>query len=188
MSKKGNYVSRKEAKKMREEMPGIIENVRKDFREKHSYSFSTSIVGSAKRNMIIQFGNSKYDTDYQLVFSSKKHCSKIDASIKKEILDLFRKYIPQDWGIQNSKSVITIIKIENKKEIHSFDIAVIRTKNEESEKSFFDKNDNKYKWNQIGKLSQAYINFKNDYETIGEIVKEKYLVKRQKTPWWHKWW
>lgn len=179
MSKEGKYVPKRKAQEMRKEMPGLFRKVLIDFKEEKGLSFTIRIVGSSKRNMIVKFGDSKYDTDYQLELQPPKKCTDVSPDIRATIFELLRRHKPSEWNIENSTSVITLHKRVNGVDVHSFDIAVLKGEDNNSSKSAMNKITNQYSWEKIGKLNKAYVDFREDYATIGKLTKEIYLEKRQ---------
>lgn len=182
MSKNAEYVSKADAKRKREGIMPLLTEASNKLRKSKGLPFSRWIVGSARRNMIIQFGNSLYDTDIELVLSGKEERVKeAPASIKKDIYDILKPLVEaKKWKIEMSTSVITVRKFEDGKETHSFDLAVARRlKNMPAEKSV-GKTDGDYVWNQIPDSTETYSKWKDNFEIIGQDTKGIYKEKRQK--------
>ena len=125
------YVSKKEIKEYKSDFEIAIKNVRKDLKNKYGRSCNSMLVGSAKRNLIVQKGKSHWDVDYQFLFTSPLYDdeNKIDPyGLKNFIKEKFQEKLGEDYSVKMSKSVITIClkDDEGNNAIKSFDVALIR--------------------------------------------------------------
>ena len=128
---KCKYVSKQEVRAYKEDFENVIKDVRKDLKNEYGKSCNSMLVGSAKRNLVVQKGESHWDVDYQFVFSSPKYSDEneiIPYDLKKFIRDKFQDHLGENYSVQMSKSVITICLTEDegKHAIKSFDVALIR--------------------------------------------------------------
>jgi hypothetical protein len=75
---------------------------------KSGLTFEHHLVGSAKRNLVVDHHNKGFDCDYQLYL--QKNTQNLSAKqIKELLMDLFDKYIPDSFNkCENSTSSITI--------------------------------------------------------------------------------
>ena len=124
------YVSKKEIRDIREYCEEIIKKIQKS-QLKDFLTFSFYLIGSGKTNLItINGDNDTYDLDYNLILQKDK--ADLYFNIKK---------------IENSSSVITL-KFKDKKA--NVDISILRKNNNGNySKIIYDKNKNRYIWNEI---------------------------------------
>lgn len=93
------------------------------------YSFYFRLIGSAKRNLVIEKPNKGFDFDYQIIFyqSIIGHKSHELIELKERFRDAFDDFFAAK-GYKNgedSKSAITIKKLENNYIHHSYDITLM---------------------------------------------------------------
>lgn len=186
------YVSKTDAKNKRAEIWSFLKEVNINMKEKvynennKKYKgFTAKIVGSSKRNMITQTGNSVYDTDIQIEFTSK--CAgEYPATMKHDFMNSCNDCIgDRNFTVDNSTSVIRINMLDdNGVLLHSCDLAIIRPNMQQIARG---KNNDKssndyYNWNDLGDINQAYTDFKNmDNDEVDE-VKEIYIDKKCNRP------
>ena len=125
------YVSKKEIKEYKHDFEIAIESVRKDLKSEYEKSCNSMLVGSARRNLVVQKGESHWDVDYQFLFTSPVYDdeNKIKPyELKNFIKEEFQDILGEDYSVKMSKSVITIClkDDEGNHAIKSFDIALIR--------------------------------------------------------------
>ena len=133
MSKKNNckYVLKKEVKQYKKIMVEAIIKVKKDLKQEYGESCDSMLVGSAKRNLVVQKGDSHWDVDYQFIFNSPEYSDENTIrpyDLKEFIKNSFKKKLGNKYSVRMSTSVITICLMEDrgKHAIKSFDIALIR--------------------------------------------------------------
>lgn len=174
------YVSKKEIRYIREYCEEIIKKIQKS-QLKDFLTFSFYLIGSGKTNLItINGDNGTYDLDYNLILQKDK----ADLFSKpQKIKELFSKEFDKERNnfnikkIENSSSVITL-KFKDKKA--NVDIAILRKNNNGNySKIIYDKNKNRYIWNEI-KCSK---NYQDNINSIKQQmrwneVREKYLFKK----------
>ncbi len=129
MSKECNYVTKKEVKEYKKIMEETIPKVQTDVKEEYKKSFSYQVVGSTKRNLVVQKGQSLWDVDYQFMFLSKKFDSESAPELKIFIKDSFKTHLGNKYSVKLSTSVITICLRSDagNHAIKSFDVALIKT-------------------------------------------------------------
>lgn len=174
------YVSKKEIRDIREYCEEIIKKIQKS-QLKDFLTFSFYLIGSGKTNLItINGDNGTYDLDYNLILQKDK----ADLFSKpQKIKELFSKEFDKERNnfnikkIENSSSVITL-KFKDKKA--NVDIAILRKNNNGNySKIIYDKNKNRYIWNEI-KCSKNYqdnINLIKQQMCWNE-VRDRYLFKK----------
>lgn len=174
------YVSKKEIRDIRECCEEIIKKIQKS-QLKDFFTFSFYLIGSGKTNLItINGDNGTYDLDYNLILQKDKE----DLFSKpQKIKELFSKEFDKERNnfnikkIENSSSVITL-KFKDKKA--NVDIAILRKNNNGNySKIIYDKNKNRYIWNEI-KCSKNYQDNINSIkqQMCWNEVREKYLFKK----------
>ena len=174
------YVSKKEIRYIREYCEEIIKKIQKS-KLKDFLTFSFYLIGSGKTNLItINGDNGTYDLDYNLILQKDKE----DLFSKpQKIKELFSKEFDKERNnfnikkIENSSSVITL-KFKDKNV--NVDIAILRKNNNGNySKIIYDKNKNRYIWNEI-KCSKNYqdnINLIRQQMCWNE-VRDRYLFKK----------
>lgn len=174
------YVSKKEIRDIREYCEEIIKKLQKS-ELKEFFTFSFYLIGSGKTNLItINGDNGTYDLDYNLILQKDK----ADLFSKpQKIKELFSKEFDKERNhfnikkIENSSSVITLKFKDIKANV---DIAILRKNNNGNySKIIYDKNKNRYIWNEI-KCSK---NYQDNINSIKQQmrwneVREKYLFKK----------
>ena len=137
MSKKYNckcnnckYIPKKEVKQYKKIMDETIIKIKKDLKQKYGKSCNSAIVGSTKRNLVVQKGDSHWDVDYQFIFLSPKYNDEDIINpydLKEFIRNSFKQELGDEYSVKMSTSVITIcLKDKGNNAIKSFDIALIR--------------------------------------------------------------
>lgn len=174
------YVSKKEIRDIREYCEEIIKKIQKS-QLKDFLTFSFYLIGSGKTNLItINGDNGTYDLDYNLILQKDK----ADLFSKpQKIKELFSKEFDKERNnfnikkIENSSSVITL-KFKDKKA--NVDIAILRKNNNGNySKIIYDKNKNRYIWNEI-KCSKNYQDNINSIKQkmCWNEVRDRYLFKK----------
>ena len=174
------YVSKKAIRDIREYCEEIIKKIQKS-ELKEFFTFSFYLIGSGKTNLItINGDNGTYDLDYNLILQKDK--AELFSKPQK-IKELFSKEFDKERNnfnikkIENSSSVITL-KFKDKKA--NVDIAILRKNNNGNySKIIYDKNENRYIWNEI-KCSKNYqdnINLIKQQMCWNE-VRDRYLFKK----------
>lgn len=174
------YVSKKEIRDIREYCEEIIKKLQKS-ELKEFFTFSFYLIGSGKTNLItINGDNGTYDLDYNLILQKDK----ADLFSKpQKIKELFSKEFDKERNnfnikkIENSSSVITL-KFKDKKA--NVDIAILRKNNNGNySKIIYDKNKNRYIWNEI-KCSKNYQDNINSIkqQMFWNEVRDRYLFKK----------
>lgn len=174
------YVSKKEIRDIREYCEEIIKKLQKSELKKF-FTFSFYLIGSGKTNLItINGDNGTYDLDYNLILQKDKAGL---FSKPQKIKELFSEAFDKERNnfnikkIENSSSVITL-KFKDKKA--NVDIAILRKNNNGNySKIIYDKNKNRYIWNEI-KCSKNYQDNINSIkqQMCWNEVREKYLFKK----------
>ncbi len=175
-----SYASKKKAKQVRNPIWQILKDMNAALKE-NGYpkidQFKT--IGSAKRNMVYQRGNSEFDTDIQMIYIDPKKTKNLHANIKHYINEALNKVIPIGWTTSISTSAIYVKGIEQNQ---NFDLAVIKETEigqEISRGKNLDNNSNdSYKWNILPSSIDAYETFRNADKNDVLNIKQIYLNKK----------
>ena len=122
-----NYISKQTIKQTqcKQIFNDVFRKVQKDAKT-DGLTFSYNLVGSAKRNMILENKNEGFDCDYQLFLQkNKKRLS--PSQIKKLLIKLFDKYLPNDFSYcEDSTTAITSKRKDiNGKILFRYDIVIL---------------------------------------------------------------
>jgi len=148
-----DYVSRKEAKPVRDELYKIIYEVHNIVRD--DFTFQHRPVGSASRNLITydRKSNIGYDFDFDFIINNYKEYSptKIRYIMKNAIDQVAPRY-----GYKSCKDSTRVLKIKNvniynSEILHSCDFALVRITNGKKQYIRFNKNNHNYTWESQGK-------------------------------------
>lgn len=102
------YISKKTIKESRckQIFTDTFRKVQKEIK-KEGLTFSFNLVGSAKRNMIVDYPDKPFDCDYQL-FLQKNKRELTAKQIKEKLIVLFNKFLPNDFSYcEDSTTAIT---------------------------------------------------------------------------------
>lgn len=142
------------------------------------------LVGSAKRNLVIEHHNKGFDLDYQIIFykSINPKSSKELIDIKKRFRNAFNNFFVNkgyEHG-EDSTSAITIKNIDNSKIINSYDIVLISPEGDGLQ-IFKYQNDDKTLMN-LTQIKNSLI-FQHNYNTLKGtkqwmVLREKYKHKK----------
>ena len=131
---------------------------------KRGVTFTHHLVGSAKRNLVVDHHNKGFDCDYQLYL--QKNTQNLSAKQIKEILmELFDRYIPNSfYECENSTSSITISKVnptKSKKEF-TYDIVILKDVDSVPQILRVVKQGNSlmYQWNKLPEMKHFIERFK----------------------------
>lgn len=131
---------------------------------KSGLTFEHHLVGSAKRNLVVEHPNKGFDCDYQLYL--QKNTQNLSAQqIKELLMDLFDKYIPDSFNkCENSTSSITISKVnptESKKEF-TYDVVILKDVDSIPQilKVVKQGNSLMYQWNKLPEMKHFIERFK----------------------------
>ena len=189
MSKECNYVTKKEVKEYKKIMEETIPKVKNDTNKEFGKSFNYQIVGSAKRNLVVQKGQSLWDVDYQLMFLSPVFNDVCPPKLKIFIAASFAKHLGKQYSVKLSRSVITICLRSDagNHSIKSFDVALIKTNPETANKEILrgktdDKTSTDYiKWEELKNSKGVYekrteIKGSDMWKTLREIFLKKKCI------------
>ena len=166
------YVSKKEIKEYKSDFEIVIKDIREDLKSEYGRSCITMLVGSAKRNLIVQKGESHWDVDYKFLFISPVYNdeNKIKPyELKNFIKEKFQEKLGEDYTVKMSKSVITIClkDDEGNHAIKSFDVALIRKSDNKilRGKNNDSSSEDRVRWEELPNPSSIY---ERRWEIIGE--------------------
>lgn len=177
-------VSKKSSKKARERSEKLISDVRKLLKSK--YKFDSRLVGSAKRNTIIQVNGKPFDLDYQCILT--KNSKKIVESptvIKNDFFEAFKLKKTKNEKIQNSTTAVTVEHYNNERLEFSFDFVIIKDKdnptqiirrNNKSETPHI----NEFTWSQLPNSDEVYEKFISYSENQKKVVCDRTIERKCK--------
>jgi hypothetical protein len=121
-----NYKSKKECKEFKSLFYSAFKHVNEVIDD---YSFYFRLIGSAKRNLVIEKHNKGFDFDYQIIFYQSIVCLNSEElkKLKKRFRDAFDDFFACR-GYKNgddSTSAITIKKLEDNQIHHSYDVTLM---------------------------------------------------------------
>lgn len=93
---KCKYISKRNVKEYKLIMENGIKKVKLDIKEEYGKSCNSMLVGSAKRNLIVQKENDHWDVDYQFTFTSPKYKNEKEIQpyeLKEFIKERFKKIL-----------------------------------------------------------------------------------------------
>lgn len=178
------YVPKKETKQYRDlfhEAFDYVKNVIDD------YSYHFRLIGSAKRNLVLDKPNKGFDFDYQIIFNS----SIIGSLSSDELIELKTRFrltfddffTPKGYEFgEDSRSAITIKYMETDKKIHhSYDITLLSPSEDSEDKHisimrYEDQEKKTMTWNEMGKS----VIFSEKYKKIRKAQKWAELRLRYK--------
>ena len=178
------FMTKAEVKPHRQEFKNIIDSIRRDIRNE-GITFTYTLIGSAKRNLVLRHHNKGYDCDYKITI--QKNINKVkEKELKQMFMDAFNKVIvPMGYNhCEDSTQAITmkkVVKKESKIE-KGYDVIITKDLDDGTHILRNDKNKrgNVYHYVQM-KDTQ---NFYNNYAQIKgskmwEDLREKYKKKRE---------
>lgn len=178
------FMTKAEVKPHRQEFKNIIDSIRRDIRNE-GITFTYTLIGSAKRNLVLRHHNKGYDCDYKITI--QKNINKVkEKELKQMFMDAFNKVIvPMGYNhCEDSTQAITmkkVVKKESKIE-KGYDVIITKDLDDGTHILRNDKNKrgNVHHYVQM-KDTQ---NFYNNYAQIKgskmwEDLREKYKKKRE---------
>lgn len=143
------FVSKAEYRELQQEILSIIKEVNKEL--KGVYSFTYNPVGSVEDNLVTWIEGSKkgFDVDYNLVLQSGP--TNIPSEIVKDFSCAIEKAAkPMEYNIKFKTHVIKIKRLDRKQKYElSCDLALIKDSDLGREIITYDRNNDRYIWNQI---------------------------------------
>lgn len=177
-------VNNKSSEKSRNRAEKLISDVRKYLKSK--YKFDCRLVGSAKRNTIVQVNGKPYDLDYQCILT--KNSKKLNESptvIKNDFYEAFKLKKSKNEKVQNSTTAVTVEHYNNDKLEFSFDFVIIKDKdnptqiirrNNKSETPHV----NEFTWNELPNSDEVYKKFDNFSGNQKKVVCDRTIEKKCK--------
>ena len=107
-------MTKAEVKPHRQEFKNIIDSIRRDIRNE-GITFTYTLIGSAKRNLVLRHHNKGYDCDYKITI--QKNINKVkEKELKQMFMDAFNKVIvPMGYNhCEDSTQAITMKKVVKK--------------------------------------------------------------------------
>lgn len=195
MCKNCKIVTKNIVKENKKDLIEAFDKIRDDHKEEFGKGVNGNIVGSARRNMIFQKGDSDWDIDFQIKINVELLENKLGntQNIKKWFIDKFKNYLPE-YYVSDSTSVITLnLELSNDDGFKSYDIAILSTHPETKNTQILKhvKKDDRYIWNELKDSREIFSEWKNikngDWTILKEFYKSKKcenfdLSEEQKTP------
>ena len=148
------------------------------------YKYYYRLVGSAKRNLVIEHHNKGFDLDYQIIFyeSIQPKSSKELIEIKNRFRNIFNDFLVNKGYnyADDSTSAITIKYPDDSKIINSYDVVLLSPEND-GFYVFKYQNEEKTIMNLV-KVKNS-LSFQNNYKKIKgsnmwSLLREKYKYKK----------
>lgn len=184
------YIPKRKILKDKREILGFLKKLQSDFKDKYGKGFSFSLVGSSKRNMVIQQQNPSWDFDFQIHIMSKDDIFEKETTrngIREFIEKTIDNYTDNNnrWskGEQKTSSIFWK-KLDNKNQVvKKFDLVILKWDYTiESfkilqKKAKIPKEKNiKYIWNEVKTTYKKILNI--DFKNLQN--KKKFIILRQK--------
>lgn len=172
VSKNNSEVARARATKILQELHDKV---------KGKYKFTFKLVGSAKRNTIIEDTEGWYDLDYQILLTHNSKGSLKAQDVKPYFLGAFDKCKKNYEIIENSTTAITLIDNNHK---YSIDFVIIKILNDPNlilrrSNKLENPSHNRYIWNQLPKINDAYYKFDKMDDSEKKDVCDNYIIPRK---------
>lgn len=157
----------------------ILKDLNKELKNK--YKFTYRLVGSANRNTIVEDSDGWYDLDYQIVLTHNSKSSLKAQDVKPTFLGAFDKVKKEYETVENSTTAITVVDNDHK---YSIDFVIIKTLIEPNliiRRANHPNNpsNNRYIWNQLPKINDAYIKFDEMSAEEKQDVCDNYIIPRK---------
>jgi hypothetical protein len=146
-----NYISKQTIKQTqcKQIFDKAFKQVQKEARSE-GLTFSCNLVGSAKRNMILENKNEGFDCDYQL-FLQKNKKGLPPSQVKELLIKLFDKYLPSDFSYCEDSTTAITTKKKNRDGtiLFGYDIVILDCNQETP--SIIKRNNGGHTWCQLSK-------------------------------------
>lgn len=174
-----DYISKRTIKesKCKQIFTDTFRKVQKEIK-KEGLTFSFNLVGSAKRNMIVDYPDKPFDCDYQL-FLQKNKKELTAKQIKEKLIVLFNKFLSSNFS--NCENSTTAITTHYKGKIpFGYDIVIIDARGNTPLIIKRDKNYNHF-WNKLPHEKGYPSNLAQiDGPEMWTELRERYLDKKDK--------
>lgn len=177
-------VSKKQSLKARNRANKLINDVRRQLKSK--YKFDSRLVGSSRRNTIVQVDGKPYDLDYQCILTkNSKKFNELPTVIKNDFFEAFKLKKSKTEKVQNSTTAVTVEHYNNEKLEFSFDFVIIKEKdnpiqiirrNNKSETPQV----NEFTWNELPNSDEVYEKFNNFSGNQKKVVCDRTIEKKCK--------
>ncbi len=178
-----DYVINAEAKAVKKQCEELIHKVQDELYD--YFTFDIRLIGSGETRLIMRQGESgAFDFDYNLILQKdkKKLISSDVKKIKELFITAFNNAVKGSVlkNAQNRHSVITIKLIDGNSVKFSFDVAIVYEGNNGNfYKLAFDKQNNRYLWNELKNTK----NYQQRFKAVKDAGKwaefrEKYKEKK----------
>ncbi len=178
------YMTKAEVKPHRQEFKNIIDSIRRDIRNE-GITFTYTLIGSAKRNLVLRHHNKGYDCDYKITIQKNINNVK-EKELKQMFMDAFNKVIvPMGYNhCEDSTQAITMKKVVEKesKIEKGYDVIITKDLDDGTHILRNDKNKrgNVYHYVQMKDTQNFYYNYAQiKGNKMWEDLREKYKKKRE---------
>lgn len=175
------YLTRNEVKKYKEEIQGIINDLKNELG--NEWNLYYYLVGSGRRNMVVK-SNEGFDLDYHLIL--KKNPSDLtDEEIKRKIMEAIDSVKPNHLSnSKDSTNVITLKCIEDGFLKYSYDLAIMKKEKDGSYSILRNEKDNgsngPYHFVTVSDSSDFFTRFSKIKGTeMWRDLRESYLEKKK---------
>lgn len=177
-------MTKAEVKPHRQEFKNIIDSIRRDIRNE-GITFTYTLIGSAKRNLVLRHHNKGYDCDYKITIQKNINNVK-EKELKQMFMDAFNKVIvPMGYNhCEDSTQAITMKKVVEKesKIEKGYDVIITKDLDDGTHILRNDKNKrgNVYHYVQMKDTQNFYYNYAQiKGNKMWEDLREKYKKKRE---------
>lgn len=177
-------MTKAEVKPHRQEFKNIIDSIRRDIRNE-GITFTYTLIGSAKRNLVLRHHNKGYDCDYKITIQKNINNVK-EKELKQMFMDAFNKVIvPMGYNhCEDSTQAITMKKVVEKesKIEKGYDVIITKDLDDGTHILRNDKNKrgNVYHYVQMKDTQNFYYNYAQiKGSKMWEDLREKYKKKRE---------
>ena len=178
------YMKKNEYKESGIHCREIIRDVQEDLKD--TFHFNIHLIGSCKSRLMMRNGKGPYDFDYSLeIVKDKKELESDPKEIREIVFNSFQKFAEKHSfsKMENSTRVIKLKSHSNKIQNHieySMEVAIIKKllKTNNMNTIIFDKENERYIWNEEEDISNLNPRFRELRKTCWIEFKEKYKKKK----------
>lgn len=178
------YMKKNEYKESGKHCREIIRDVQEDLKDK--FNFNVHLIGSCKSRLMMRNGNGPYDFDYSLeIVKDKKDLEFDPKKIREIVFNSFQKFAEKHGfsKMENSTRVIKLKSHSNKIQNHIeyfMEVAIIKRlkKTNSINTIIFDKENERYIWNEEEDISNLNPRFRKLRKTCWIEFKGKYKDKK----------
>lgn len=185
MCEKCEIISKATVREKKQDIVNALDKIKSEYKEAFNKGMNFSMVGSAKRNLVYQRGDSPWDLDFQIYVDRNKLKDVLggDGEIREWFYDMLKKHLSNTkYSFDNSTSVITINSLEVIGGFASVDIAIVWKDSSSGNnirvlKMDKESSNNQYIWNELKKSAKIMKKWKlikgEHWKTLKNYYKDK---------------